>query len=350
MSNARAVCARCARLSAFGPRTELGRHDATELPFRVADASGESGDALALHHPRRARAASPRPATSSRRSHSGLPGVASGRPPLHARNPARCAAALVRKKVTPDARGPGGAGRSAVDARRVHGGDELAVEPRVAGGDDAVALGVQGVVRGAGHAASLTRASDSGLAGIGHGSDGLRSSSPRPRRLRWGAWPRTCASRHPWRSSCSSRHPAPLRGAPGGRCAAGRRSRALRERIELRAGLGIVGDRYYAARAHVHATVTVIGAEGLERSLAPSARRSPRRRPDGTWCSAARTSRRCAGSRSRSRSPGEEPVLFRGYRPGEPVRLDGPRGRTGGVSVRCGDGAGSGATRSPTGC
>lgn len=38
----------------------------------------------------------------------------------------------------------------------------------------------------------------------------------------------------------------------------------LRDRIELRAGLGIVGDRYFAARAHVHASVTVIGLEGLE--------------------------------------------------------------------------------------
>ncbi|MFL0360852.1 molybdenum cofactor biosysynthesis protein [Curtobacterium flaccumfaciens] len=37
-----------------------------------------------------------------------------------------------------------------------------------------------------------------------------------------------------------------------------------RDRIELRAGLGIVGDRYFAARAHVHASVTVIGLEGLE--------------------------------------------------------------------------------------
>lgn len=37
-----------------------------------------------------------------------------------------------------------------------------------------------------------------------------------------------------------------------------------RNRIELRAGLGIVGDRYFAARAHVHASVTVIGLEGLE--------------------------------------------------------------------------------------
>ena len=38
----------------------------------------------------------------------------------------------------------------------------------------------------------------------------------------------------------------------------------LQQRIELRAGLGIVGDRYFAARAHVHATVTVIGLEGLD--------------------------------------------------------------------------------------
>lgn len=37
-----------------------------------------------------------------------------------------------------------------------------------------------------------------------------------------------------------------------------------RGRIELRSGLGIVGDRYFAARAHVHASVTVIGLEGLE--------------------------------------------------------------------------------------
>jgi MOSC domain-containing protein YiiM len=38
----------------------------------------------------------------------------------------------------------------------------------------------------------------------------------------------------------------------------------LRDRVELRAGLGIVGDRYFASRAHVHASVTVIGLEGLD--------------------------------------------------------------------------------------
>ncbi len=37
-----------------------------------------------------------------------------------------------------------------------------------------------------------------------------------------------------------------------------------RDRIELRAGLGIVGDRYFASRAHVHASVTLIGLEGLD--------------------------------------------------------------------------------------
>ncbi|WIE64742.1 molybdenum cofactor biosysynthesis protein [Curtobacterium sp. MCLR17_036] len=37
-----------------------------------------------------------------------------------------------------------------------------------------------------------------------------------------------------------------------------------RDRVELRAGLGIVGDRYFASRAHVHASVTVIGLEPLE--------------------------------------------------------------------------------------
>ncbi|OII14888.1 molybdenum cofactor biosysynthesis protein [Curtobacterium sp. MCBA15_008] len=38
----------------------------------------------------------------------------------------------------------------------------------------------------------------------------------------------------------------------------------LRDRVELRAGLGIVGDRYFGSRAHVHASVTVIALESLE--------------------------------------------------------------------------------------
>lgn len=38
----------------------------------------------------------------------------------------------------------------------------------------------------------------------------------------------------------------------------------LRDRVELRAGLGIVGDRYFGSRAHVHASVTLIALESLE--------------------------------------------------------------------------------------
>lgn len=38
----------------------------------------------------------------------------------------------------------------------------------------------------------------------------------------------------------------------------------LRDRVELRAGLGIVGDRYFGSRAHVHASITLIALESLE--------------------------------------------------------------------------------------
>lgn len=92
----------------------------------------------------------------------------------------------------------------------------------------------------------------------------------------------------------------------------------LRERIELRAGLGIVGDRYYAARAHVHATVTVIGAEGLEdvaRSLGTTVAPAATRRNvvlRGADVEALR------GEPFSLQVPGEEAVLFRGYRPANP--------------------------------
>ncbi len=123
----------------------------------------------------------------------------------------------------------------------------------------------------------------------------------------------------------------------------------LRERIELRAGLGIVGDRYYAARAHVHATVTVIGVEGLEevsRSLGATIAPAATRRNvvlRGADVEALR------GEPFSLQVPGEEPVLFRGYRPANPCAWMATRSHRG-RSVRCGDGAGSGATRSPTGC
>jgi MOSC domain-containing protein YiiM len=91
----------------------------------------------------------------------------------------------------------------------------------------------------------------------------------------------------------------------------------LRSRIELRAGLGIVGDRYFAARAHVHASVTVIGLEALEAVAAdlgvpvdPAAtRRNLYLR--GVDVEALR-------GEPFSLDTGDGPVLFRGYRPANP--------------------------------
>jgi MOSC domain-containing protein YiiM len=51
------------------------------------------------------------------------------------------------------------------------------------------------------------------------------------------------------------------RPADGPREAVGRE---VQDSIELRAGLGIVGDRYFGARAHVAASVTVMAIESLE--------------------------------------------------------------------------------------
>lgn len=92
----------------------------------------------------------------------------------------------------------------------------------------------------------------------------------------------------------------------------------LRGRIELRAGLGIVGDRYFAARAHVHASVTVIGLEGLEhvgRSLGATIDPVATRRNvflRGADVEALR------GEPFSLQSPGVGAVLFRGYRPANP--------------------------------
>jgi MOSC domain-containing protein YiiM len=91
----------------------------------------------------------------------------------------------------------------------------------------------------------------------------------------------------------------------------------LRDRIELRAGLGIVGDRYFNARAHVHASVTVIGLEGLEevgRQLgAPIDPAATRRNVflRGVDVEALR-------GVPFSLDTGDGPVLFRGYRPANP--------------------------------
>ena len=121
-----------------------------------------------------------------------------------------------------------------------------------------------------------------------------------------------------------------------------------RDRIELRAGLGIVGDRYFASRAHVHASVTVIGLEALH-DIADEL---------GVEVDPVATRRN---------------VFLRGVDVealrGEPFSLDSGAGkwRSAGTgrrtpapgwttrsrrapSGRCADGAGCGATRSPTVC
>ncbi|MFK4481522.1 MOSC domain-containing protein YiiM [Curtobacterium sp. AB7] len=92
----------------------------------------------------------------------------------------------------------------------------------------------------------------------------------------------------------------------------------LRDRVELRTGLGIVGDRYFAARAHVHASVTVIGLEGLEevgRSLGVPVDPVATRRNvflRGADVEALR------GEPFSLQNPGSGAVLFRGYRPANP--------------------------------
>jgi MOSC domain-containing protein YiiM len=91
----------------------------------------------------------------------------------------------------------------------------------------------------------------------------------------------------------------------------------LRDRVELRAGLGIVGDRYFNSRAHVHASVTVIDLAGLEavgRELGvPLDPASTRRNVflRGVDVEALR-------GEPFSLDSGEGPVLFRGYRPANP--------------------------------
>jgi len=91
----------------------------------------------------------------------------------------------------------------------------------------------------------------------------------------------------------------------------------LRDRVELRAGLGIVGDRYFAARAHVHASVTLIGLEGLDAVAAGlglpvdpvATRRNVFLR--GADVEALR-------GRPFALDSGAGPVRFRGYRPANP--------------------------------
>ncbi|WIB77362.1 molybdenum cofactor biosysynthesis protein [Curtobacterium sp. MCPF17_002] len=93
----------------------------------------------------------------------------------------------------------------------------------------------------------------------------------------------------------------------------------LPDRVELRAGLGIVGDRYFASRAHVHASVTIIGLESLEAVGAElgvpvdpvaTRRNVVLRGADVEALRGEPFSLESVGSGA--------PVLFRGYRPANP--------------------------------
>jgi len=93
----------------------------------------------------------------------------------------------------------------------------------------------------------------------------------------------------------------------------------LVDRIELRAGLGIVGDRYYAARAHVHASVTVIGLEGLEavaQELGEAVDPAATRR--NVYLRGADVEALRGEPFSLERPGVGGPVRFRGYRPANP--------------------------------
>jgi MOSC domain-containing protein YiiM len=91
----------------------------------------------------------------------------------------------------------------------------------------------------------------------------------------------------------------------------------LRDRVDLRAGLGIVGDRYFAARAHVHATVTVIGLEALEDvGAALGVDLDPTRTRRNVYLRGVDVE--ALRGEPFSLDSGHGPVLFRGYRPANP--------------------------------
>lgn len=94
-----------------------------------------------------------------------------------------------------------------------------------------------------------------------------------------------------------------------------------RDRVELRAGLGIVGDRYFAARAHVRASVTVIAMESLEAvgaSLGVPVDAAATRRNVFLRGADVEALRGEPFSLESTGPDGSGPVLFRGYRPANP--------------------------------
>ncbi len=94
-----------------------------------------------------------------------------------------------------------------------------------------------------------------------------------------------------------------------------------RQRVEVRVGLGLVGDRYFAHPAHRRAAVTVFAAESLEHVAAELGLPAT---PDATLT---RRNIVLRGSRvddlvgrDFSIDSGDGPVRFRAHRPAQPCR------------------------------
>jgi hypothetical protein len=153
-------------LGAVGPGereragAQLGHEHAGQVARRVAEAGGEAGDALALHD-----AVGDEPHRAAREIVVRIPVGGAG----HGVGQAAFAGAeaglvgrgggAVERHVL-RVRGHGGAARPAVDSRRVHARDELAVEARVARRHGAVPLGEVRVCCGGVHALRVTPATD----------------------------------------------------------------------------------------------------------------------------------------------------------------------------------------------
>ncbi|PRX46922.1 hypothetical protein B0I33_10619 [Prauserella shujinwangii] len=98
-----------------------------------------------------------------------------------------------------------------------------------------------------------------------------------------------------------------------------------RERIVVRAGRGVVGDRYFNQRAHRRAAVTVLAAEALdelERELAPAGSLDPLRARRNIVLRGypvdVLAARRGAAGAVFSLDSGAGPVRFQAHRPANP--------------------------------
>lgn len=86
-----------------------------------------------------------------------------------------------------------------------------------------------------------------------------------------------------------------------------------RSSIEIRAGLGVVGDRFFGKRAHVHESVTIFAIESLE-AIAPGLDAAATRRNIVT------RGLDVDGLRGQTFTldTGDGPVTFRAHRPANP--------------------------------